>query len=125
MKKAIRKLQVAQRSMERCMIGITKLNKKRNQWIRNQTKAIDVIDRVKTLKWKWAGHVARRIDDSWIKKVLEWIPRSCRRPKKRPCCRWQDEIRKFAGVDWWRKTLNRRSWKFFGEAFILQWIDNG
>ena len=62
-KRAIRKLQVTQRSMERCMIGITKLDKKRNQWIRNQTKVIDVIDRVKTLKWKWAGHVARRTDD--------------------------------------------------------------
>ena len=41
---------VTQRSMERSMIGITKLDHKRNEWIRKQTGMRNIIARIKQLK---------------------------------------------------------------------------
>ena len=123
--RTVRKLQTTQRSMERCMLGFTRRDRKRNTWIREQTKVTDVICRVKKLKWNWVGHLARRNDDRWTTKVLYWIPRDKKRPRKRPQSRWRDEIVKFVGAEWRRSAENRAGWKHLGEAFILQWIDNG
>ena len=44
------KLQTSQRSMERYMSGVTRRDRKRNEWIRSQTKVKDIIYRIKTLK---------------------------------------------------------------------------
>ena len=66
------------------------------------TITTDVISRLKKLKWNWVGHLARRNDDSWTTKVLYWIPRNKKRPKKRPHCYWTVEIVKFVGAEWRR-----------------------
>ena len=121
----VQKLQTAQRSMKRCMLGITRRDKKRITWIRNQTKVFDIIERIKQLKWKWAGHIARREDNRWSTITLQWYPRDVKRPRRRPQVRWDDEIRKVAGVNWMTKALNRKQWKNLGETYIQQWIDNG
>lgn len=47
------KLQVAQASMEQSMIGITRRDSKRITWIKQKTQVIDVIQRIKSLKWQW------------------------------------------------------------------------
>jgi len=36
---------------------------------------VDAVEKIATLKWNWAGHIARRTDDRWTKKILEWRPR--------------------------------------------------
>ena len=123
--KMIQKLRVAQRGMERCMLGISKRDRQRNKDVRTRTKVSDIIIRVKKLKWNWAGHVARRQDGRWTKEILNWYPRDQKRPKRRPNLRWIDEITNFAGIGWMRKAEDRTLWKHMGEAFILQWIDNG
>ena len=86
--KMIQKLEVAQHGMERCMLGITKRDKKRNVEIRAQTKVSDVIGRVKKLKWSWAGYITRSKDGRWTKEILNWYPRDQKRPRKRPVMRW-------------------------------------
>ena len=43
---AVTKLKVAQRAMERSMVGIPLEDRKRNTWIREQTKLVDITDRV-------------------------------------------------------------------------------
>jgi hypothetical protein len=53
------KLSVAQRSMERSMLNITRKDKIRNEEIRSKTKVEDVINKATTAKGRWAGHVAR------------------------------------------------------------------
>ena len=53
------KLQVAQRSTERAMLNITRRDRKRNEWVREQTRVVDIIAKAKSLKWEWAGHVGR------------------------------------------------------------------
>ena len=45
------------------MLNITLRDKKRNDWVRDQTKVYDIIKSVG--KSMWAGHLARRNDNSW------------------------------------------------------------
>jgi len=56
-----KKLQISQRRMERCMVGITKGDKKRNADIRAQTKVLDIIIRDKRLKWIWTGQCGHTV----------------------------------------------------------------
>jgi len=42
------------------MIGITRRDRKTNEWIHSQTKVEDVIKTPKKMKWRWAGHIARQ-----------------------------------------------------------------
>src|ERR1700748_1305792 len=57
------KLRVTQRAMERSMLGISLRDKMTNQWIRQQTKVVDVMERIASLKWNWAGHILRMTDE--------------------------------------------------------------
>ena len=42
-KASVNKLRVAQRAMERSMLGISLRDKKTNEWIRQQTRVVDVM----------------------------------------------------------------------------------
>ena len=57
-----RKLKTTQRSMERMMLGYTRRDRKRNIWIREQTRVKDVLTTVKGIKWRWAGRLGRMTD---------------------------------------------------------------
>ena len=129
------KLRVAQRAMERSMLGITLRDKMTNQWIREQTKVVDVMERIASLKWSWAGHIARRTDDRWTKTITEWRPPTTR-PVEKPPERWTNGINRFInkhvkgiesskGTNWQQMAVNRSEWKKLGEAYIQQWIQTG
>ena len=60
-------LSVAQRKMERTMLGITLRDHKRNTWIRHQTGVNDIIYVIKKIIHGWAGHIARFNDNRWTK----------------------------------------------------------
>ena len=124
-RKMEQKLKVAQHSMERSMLGITKLDRKTNVWIRSMTQVTDIIQTVKQKKWSWAGHLARTSDNRWTKLVTEWIPRNGSRHRGRQKVRWRDEITNFLDVTWMRKAQDRSEWCQLGEAFTLQWVDDG
>ena len=64
-------LSVAQRKMERIMLGITLRDHTRNTWIRHQTGVNDIIDFIKKGIHGWAGHIARFKDNRWTKRVTE------------------------------------------------------
>ena len=53
---------------------------------------------IKELTWRWAGHVARREDNRWNKRLTDWTPREGKRDRIRPDRRWRDEIEKAAGA---------------------------
>ena len=123
------KLRVAQRAMERSMLGITLRDKMTNQWIREQTKVVDVMERIASLKWSWAGHIARRTDDRWTHAIMNWRP-SQKRPMGRPPERWTNGIKKYikdiyGHSNWQQVAMNRTEWKRLGEAYIQQWIQIG
>jgi hypothetical protein len=68
----VHKFRVAQRAMERAMLGVS------------ITKVTDIAYRVSMLKWRWASHISRRTDNRWGKQVLEWRPRLGKRSVGRP-----------------------------------------
>ena len=43
---------------------------------------------------EWAGHCARRDDNRWTRRLLDFQLKS-QRPRGRPKARWQDDIMKF------------------------------
>lgn len=64
---------LAQRAMEKYMLGITRHNRKTYTWIREKTKVYDIIKKVKELKWKWPSHIARKTEGRWTKADIEWL----------------------------------------------------
>ena len=65
------------------------------------------------LKWRWAGHVARRTDGRWSTAMLDWEPiKGARRPG-RPMTRWVNLLVKFAqekGFIWRELAQERDEW---------------
>ena len=43
-------------------------------WIRSQTKLKDIAETIMKSKWQWVGHVMRRTDDRWSRRLAEWYP---------------------------------------------------
>ncbi|CAH2058296.1 unnamed protein product, partial [Iphiclides podalirius] len=67
----MRKLKVAQRAMERAMPGISLRDRVPNQDIRRRNKVTDIAQKISKRKWRWAGHISRRTDNRWERRVLE------------------------------------------------------
>ncbi|MCL1440826.1 hypothetical protein, partial [Enterobacter hormaechei] len=114
------KLRTTKQAMERKMIGVTLRDKKRAEWVREQTGVKDTLVEIKRKKWTWAGHVMRRQDNRWSLRVTEWIPREGKRCRGRQKVRWADEIKKFAGINWSQLAQDRGNWRLMREAFALQ-----
>ena len=79
----------------------------------------DIIQEIKSKKWTWAGHLARRQDDRWNHKLTDWTPRAYTRGKGRQSRRWMDDIREYGSVTWKRTAQDRVKWKADEQAF--QW----
>ena len=124
-KRLERKLRVTERAMERIMIGVTKRDKVRNQDLRKKTKVRDIVQEIKSKKWRWAGHLARRKDDRWTYKLTIWTPRANTRRRGRQSRRWIDDIREYGSVTWKRTAQDRSRWKNDEEAFLQQWREIG
>ena len=101
--------------MERKMIGVRLIDRMTNTELRNRTKIEDAVTRIKSLKFQWAGHVARA--SNWTNLVHEWIPRANVRARGRPAERWDDDLRRCLGATWQRLTTDRETWRSRREAF--------
>jgi hypothetical protein len=117
----VHKFRVTQRAMERAMLGVSLRDRIRNLVIRQITKVTDIAHRISMLKWRWAGHISRRTDNRWGKRVLEWRPRLGKRIVGRPQARWSDESRRTAGRSCMRVAEDRAKWRDIGEAYVQQW----
>jgi hypothetical protein len=75
----------------RHLVGITKLDKEKNQCIREKTGAQNIVKEIKRYQKKWLKHV-QRVDTNRIQiQALKYRPegrRNVRRPKKR----WRDQL---------------------------------
>jgi hypothetical protein len=69
---------------------------------RQITKISDIVQRISTLKWLCAGHISRRTDNRWGKRLLEWRPNLGKHSVRRPHSRWIDDLRRMAGRRWMR-----------------------
>jgi hypothetical protein len=93
------------------MLGISLRDRIQNQVIRQRTKVTDIAHRISMLKWQWAGHISRRTDNRWGKRVLEWRPRLGKRSVRRPQARWSDDLRRTTGWSWMRVAADRARWR--------------
>ncbi|KOB71517.1 Endonuclease-reverse transcriptase [Operophtera brumata] len=91
------RLRSFQRAVERSMMGLKLRDRIRSSKIRSKTKILDAGKKATTLKWKWAGHIARVKDNRWSERVLHWWPRDGKRERGRPVCQ---------AVSWSKKRTN-------------------
>ena len=105
------------------MLHLSLRDKVRSTDIRKKTKVQDIMEKIKTSKWKWAGHLIRSQDDRWTKRLTEWQPRVGKRRRGRQKRRWRDDITDYMGSAAWTRTAQtRHRWKTLKEAFIQQWL---
>jgi hypothetical protein len=91
------------------------------RWI---TKVTDIARRISMLKWQWAGHISRRTDNHWGKRILEWRPR-LGKSSVGPLRLDGDYLRRTAGRSWMRLAEDRARWQEIGEANVhMQWTDD-
>ena len=88
-------------------------------WVEEQTKR----------KWRWCGHVCRRLDGRWAEKVLRWMPSGGARNRGHPFTRWADDIDDFVAVAvseqgkgkyevWSQLAQQRESWKMLEDDYV-------
>ncbi|KAL1450513.1 hypothetical protein WDU94_002867 [Cyamophila willieti] len=79
--KTVKRLEVAEMRMLRWSCGVTRLDRIRNEVIRNKMKVTEVSKKIQERRLQWHGHVERR-DENYIgKRVERMVVRG--RPKKR------------------------------------------
>ena len=85
------RLEAAQIKLFRHLLGITKLDKEKNQCIRQKTGAQNIVEEIKQYQKKWLQHVQRMDRNRIPKQALRYRPKGQRnigRPKKW----WRDQL---------------------------------
>uniref|UniRef100_A0A7E4VR27 Reverse transcriptase domain-containing protein n=1 Tax=Panagrellus redivivus TaxID=6233 RepID=A0A7E4VR27_PANRE len=85
------RIAVAQRRMERAMLGVKLSDKKSNEWIRLQTGTKDVVNCAKSRKEVFASKLKHHSGDRWTTRITNWTPDK-KRPLGRPPKRWRDDL---------------------------------
>ena len=75
----------------RHLLGITKLNKEKNQCIKGKTRAQNVVKEIKQYQEKWLQHVQRMDTNRISKQALQYKPKG-QRNRGRPRKRWRDQL---------------------------------
>jgi hypothetical protein len=113
-----KKLNTSQNNMERSILNIKLKDKIRLTKIKSISKTRCASEKVRELKWRWAGHFLRQSMGKWTTEITEWYPRDGRRSRGRPMQRWSDDIRRVGGCLWTRKARDRGAWKSLEEAYV-------
>ena len=90
-KREERRLEAAQMIFLRHLLGITKLDKEKNQCIRQKTGAQNIVKEIKQYQEKWLQHVQRMDTNKLPKQALQYKPNR-RRDIGRPRKRWRDQL---------------------------------
>jgi len=85
------RLEAAQMKFFRHLLGITKLDKEKNQSIREKTGVQHIVKEIKQYQQKWLQHVQRMGTNRLRKQALRYRPKG-RRNLGRPKKRWTDQI---------------------------------
>jgi len=73
------------------LLGITKLDKEKNQCIREKTGALNIVKEIKQYQEKWLQYVQRMDTNRIPKQALQYKPKG-RRNIGRPRKRWRDQF---------------------------------
>ena len=109
-----KKLLVFEMQCLRSILGVSRLNRIRNEEIRRITGSEKtIIEMIKEKRLKWFGHVCRKETDYWVLQAYkqDFLHR---RPRGRPPKRWVDLIRKDTELPILtaeRNAQHRRGWR--------------
>ena len=91
-KREEQRLEAAQMKFLRHLLGITKLDKEKDQCIRQKkTGAQNIVQEIKQYQEKWLKHVQRMDTNRLPKQALKYKPNG-RRNIGRPRKRWRDQL---------------------------------
>ena len=90
-KRMEQRLETAQMKFLRHLLGITKLDKEKNQCIRQKTGAQNIVKEIKLYQEKWLQHVQRMDTNRLPKQALRYKTKG-RRNIGRPRKRWRDQL---------------------------------
>ena len=89
-----------------------------------KAKITDWAQEQRKRKWRWAGHVMRRVDGRWSRKVLERMPEAGCRKVGRPVKRWADSILEYlreGGCESWaEQAADRDTWEKMCPGFAAR-----
>uniref|UniRef100_A0A8D8XLD5 Endonuclease-reverse transcriptase n=1 Tax=Cacopsylla melanoneura TaxID=428564 RepID=A0A8D8XLD5_9HEMI len=84
-----KRLEVAEMRMLRWSCGVTRMDRIRNEVIRNKIKVTEVSKKIQERRLQWHGHVERR-DESYIGKRVQRMEVRGRKGRGRPKKRWRN-----------------------------------
>jgi len=90
-KREEQRLEAAQMKFLRHLLGLTKLDKEKNQCIRGKTGAQNIVKEIKQYQKKWLQHIQRMDTNMIPKQALQYKPKG-RRQIGRPRKRWRDQF---------------------------------
>ena len=90
-KREEQRLEAAQMEFLRHLLGITKLDREKNQCIREKMGAQNIAKEIKQYKKKWLQYVQRMDTNRLPKQALQYKPKG-RRNIGRPRKRWRDQL---------------------------------
>ncbi|XP_072395294.1 uncharacterized protein [Diabrotica undecimpunctata] len=72
-------------------MGITRLDRIRNEAVREHLKVQSIIQKIEEAQLRWYGHIVRMNQERPVKKV--WEARiQTKRPRRRPMKTWDDNV---------------------------------
>ena len=90
-KREKRHLEAAQMKFLRHLLVITKLDKEKDQCVREKTRTQNIVKEVKQYQGKWIQHVQRMDTNRIPKQALQYQPKG-RRNIEKPRKRWRDQL---------------------------------
>lgn len=107
------KMGVAEMRMLRWMCGHTRLDRIRNEDIRNKVGVAPVEEKMREHRLRWFGHVLRRPLDAPVRKKVCFQENEGKRGRGRPKVTWAKVV-KHDLLEWeidWRAVVDRRKWR--------------
>jgi len=90
-KREEQRLEAEQIKFLRHLLGITKLDKEKNECIRQKTRAHNIVKEIKQYQKKWLQHVECMDTNRLSKQALQYKPKG-RRNMGRPMKRWRGQL---------------------------------
>ena len=88
-----KKMDVAEMKMLRWMVGVTRKDRIRNEYIRGTVKVVEVSRKIQESRMRWYGHLKRREGEDHVAREAMELEVEGRRKRGRPKTRWRDCVR--------------------------------